>query len=176
MGRVRGWLGLGPSRAELRAEIALWRERREREAEEKRAAYARAKDAERVNSELRHRITNLIQAKLNEPDRAEGCGKVRFHREDEARDFAQDLATRTGQPLEVFNIYGCRICPKSPATIRRYLHVGHRGSEYAQTVKVESKRSAGARQAAARRDGVTVAQRVDPRVVAELSRTRKGQS
>lgn len=103
------------------AEAALWRTRADRHSAETREAYVRAKAAERLLREeqvrcreLEAKMTALLMAKLNEPERVEGCGKVRFHREPEAHDWAGFLAGKSGEPADVFTVYPCKTCPRSP--------------------------------------------------------------
>jgi hypothetical protein len=57
--------------------------------------------------------------------------------------------------------------------MRRYWHVGHRGSEQAQASKAATRRQREADRAAARRQGNLLRQRVDPATVAKLLALKK---
>jgi hypothetical protein len=180
--RIRRWLRLGPTRAELIAEAELWKARNGRKEQLLKEAFARAKTAEkglraagveqgRVE-ELTARVaalTALVDAGLGEPERREDCSKVRFHRQEEAEDWAATIGEATGEGAEALNAYQCKVCPRSPVTMRRYWHAGHAdgGSSAAKAARHRSRQI---RAAEARRDGNLLAQRVDPSV---LDRIRK---
>jgi hypothetical protein len=159
----------------LAAEARVWRERCDRASADARAAYVRTKAAEKLTRveqvrcrELETKISNIMAAALNEPGRVEGCDKIRFHRRIEASDWAKNLAGRTGEPVEVYKTYPCNTCPRSPVTMSRYWHVGHRGSADAQASKAEAQQQRSQARASARRSGRLVEQRVDPEVLARL--------
>ena len=164
--RIRRRLGLSPTRAELAAEVELWRRRNRGAEAERDAAYVRAKNSER---ELRA----FVHEGLNEPGRVDGCTKVRFHREPEARDWADAIARRTGEKPEDYHTYQCKKCPRSPVTMARYWHAGHpltpgavaSKEAYVQRRRAEQKSAAG--------NGRLLGQRVDPRVLAQLRRIKE---
>ncbi len=161
---IRVWLRLGPSKAELLAEVGLW-QRRQHAAELARdQAHDRARHAERLLRSLRHEMRDG----LNEPARADGCSKIRFHRKQEAEDWMAAVAAASGEDVEHFNVYDCKTCPRSPVTHARYFHVGHTGTEESEASKAAAKVRRRQEAGAARRQGRTVAQRVDPRVLAQL--------
>lgn len=104
---LRRWMRTGPSRAELIAEAELWRGRCERKNAEVNAAHVRAKTAEkrvreqaRRMEELEDRISEILAMRLNEPERVDGCTKIRFIREQEADDFRKALSASSGEPLD----------------------------------------------------------------------------
>jgi hypothetical protein len=162
--RIRSWLGLGPTRAELIAEALAWKTRCKSSNEARDAAYARAKAAER----LAKTAGRMVRDGLNEPDRVQGCAKVRFHQQIEAESWAAAIAADTGESVRNYNTYACKTCPRSPVSLSRYWHVGHVGSMEAQIDKDASKDRRIARHIAARRDGATIEQRIDPRIMAKL--------
>ncbi len=179
--RMRGWLGWGPTRAELVAEVELWKRRRDRVEQERNAAHARAKAAEKElrqaavrERDLESRISELLVAALNEPGRVEGCEKVRFHQQDEAGGWRDRLSKLSREPVEVFTVYGCKTCPRSPVTMRPYWHVGHLGSEAAQKSKAAAAQRRAEERNKARRAGLLLGQRVDPGVLAKLHQMREG--
>ncbi len=179
--RVRHWLRMGPTRAELVAEAELWRARCERKDGEKYEAHARAKAAEkdlrqaeaRIR-EMQSRLNAVVNAGLNEPGRVEGCAKVRFHWQPEAAEWVAIIVQRTGGVADALNTYQCNVCPRSPVTVQRYWHVGHLGTKEAQAAKAAGVRRRNAQEAAARRDGKLLEQRVDPAVLAQLRKLREG--
>jgi hypothetical protein len=131
------------------------------------AAQARTAQAGEVAAlALVRRIQEEVWGQLVEPPSADGCQKIRFHREGEAVEFAEALAAKTGEPVAAYNAYPCQRCPRSPVTVRRYYHVGHvSGSAAAEAArKAEHLR----RTADAHRGGRLVEQRVDPAVLARL--------
>jgi hypothetical protein len=171
-GRYRRWLRLGPSRAELRTEADRWRQRCEWADEGKRRAYARAKEAEKLVRQIRHQLHD----QLNEPERVDGCSKVRFHREDEADGWAAAIAQATGEDPAAYMTYDCKRCPRSPVTMRKYWHVGHDDSGEAQREKAAGRARRADQVIAARKAGRTVAQQVDPQTAARLrDLMRRGQ-
>lgn len=201
---MRRRLGLGPSRAELRAESAMWQARSARAEAELRNAHARAKAAEkalrlkthddamwqaryerakaqrdRVEAELGkaharlRRIRNDLHGQLVEPARVDGCAKIRFHEDTDAARFAAKLAATTGEELEAYVAYQCRICPRSPVTVSRFWHVGHREPGAAGLAKEARLLQISQRRAAAGREGRLLSQRVDPAVLARLRSTRQ---
>lgn len=175
MSGVRRWLGLGPSRSELVAEARLWRERCERKNAQIMAAHARAKDAERQVRELRaevagaqERISSVLALRLTEPDRVDGCAKIRFIRQEEAADFRETLSSASGEPIGALDVYRCKICPLSPVTMLRHWHVGHGRSREAQEAKAAGRAQRGSERAGARAAGLLIEQRVDATVAAKL--------
>jgi hypothetical protein len=153
----------------MREEVATWRRRKDAAEREKAAAHVRAKEAEA----LAHRTRNELHDRLNQPDRVDGCTKVQFHQQDEAREWLLKIATEAGEDPGQYRTYDCKICPRSPVTMRRYWHVGHRGSEQAQASKAATRRQREADRAAARRQGNLLRQRVDPATVAKLLALKK---
>lgn len=167
---MRRWLRRPPSRAELRGEADLWMERCRRSNEERDAARERAEQADQLVA----RLQQQINAGLNEPDRVEGCDKIRFHRWQEAEDWRVELAYHTDQNPDALHAYDCKVCPRSPITMRRYFHVGHP----ARRVSQREKRAAQGRRAGerieARREGRLINQQVDPLVLAKLKQIQNG--
>lgn len=166
---MRRWLRLGPSRAELAAEVQLWRDRQDQAEAQRNQAHVRAKTAEKALRQAAARVReleDLLDRGLNEPDRVEGCSKVRFHRRAEAGDWAEVIAKAAGESVQAYETYPCKVCPRSPLTVRPYWHAGH-----AKKAK-ESKQAAQMRRSSAkldaRRDGRMVEQRVDPAVLDKL--------
>lgn len=193
--RVRGWLRLGPSRADLIDEARMWRHRCERSNLARDEAYGRAKaakkemravqlelDAARRAAQLeldaaRRQIDDLrelVADGLNQPDKADGCHKVRFHWRSGAQEWAASISRRTGEPLEVYDTFPCKVCPRSPVTMRRYWHVGHFSDEAAQASKRAVEDRKGSAKLDARRAGKLVEQRLDPAVRARLDQFRRG--
>jgi hypothetical protein len=182
-GALRRWLGLGPGRAELAAEAELWRTRCERASEQNRQEGVRAKAAERqvralgeemerqarkLQAEIR-RLTEVIEQRLAEPGPGEGCTKIRFHREPEAADFLTQLAGQTRSDPDVYRVYRCRLCPRSPVTMTSYFHVSHRNTSAGRQTKQDSKEQWKQREVDARKRGTLLSQRVSP---ADLARLR----
>jgi hypothetical protein len=176
-GRVRRWLRLGPSRAELIAQVRAGVERCETEMQKSNAAFARIRalgkmlDVETARADrLSGQVSELLVVKLNEPDRAEGCDKIRFHGEGEARDFAARIAAANFEPDSVVVAYQCRRkCPRSPVTMRPYWHIGHLGSEEAQRVKRASQNARAERRKQAEDAGLLLGQRIGPEALMKLS-------
>jgi hypothetical protein len=173
--RVRGWLRLGPTRAELIAEAELWKARAGYSDAHTREAHVRAKAAEKRarRAEIRaggaeERIRVLLDESLNEPGKVEACSKVRFHHKPEADAWADRIAKISGEAREVFDVYGCKFCPRSPVTHRRYLHVGHGWSKQAQASRETAQHDRAMQRSTAQREGKLIEQRIDPRVMARL--------
>jgi hypothetical protein len=164
---VRGWLRMGPTRADLAAEAALWRARCDRSNAERDASRARAVQAGKDLRAAQRKIDTLL-ALAKEPDRVNGCSKVRFHRQQEAEDWAAAVASRTGEPVETYETYPCKACPRSPVTVERYWHVGHRPTDEARAAQVAGELRRRAEIIDARRGGRLLEQRVDPTVLARL--------
>ena len=170
--KIRRWLRLGPTRADLVAEAQLWKTRSRRSDAEGRAAHVRAKTAEkslRAAEAGIEALLALLDAGLEEPRREDGCSKVRFHRQQEADDWAVAIAEASGEGVEAFNSYQCKVCPRSPVTIQRYWHAGHANGD-SQTAKAARQKRRAERAALARRDGNLISQRVDPAVLDRLRR------
>ncbi len=157
----------------------MWRRRRGREAEEKRAAHGRVGAVRVELGQVRHalsiergRVEHLenelrkARARLAlaaEPARTE-CAKVRLHFKAEAERWREQIAADTDSPVEDLSVYDCRVCPRSPVTMRRYWHVGHDDPE----AKAETMaRKDDARRAAAS-EGRLIAQRLGSDVAAKL--------
>jgi hypothetical protein len=175
-GRVRRWLRLGPSRAELVAEAELWKARNERKEAERNAAHVRAKAAER---QLRaaeaaiERLRAIVDAGFDEPGRETGCTKARFHRQSEAEDWAVQIAEARDEAGDAYEAYPCKVCPRSPVTMQRYWHAGHRVRGQSAIAKATSLRRRKEQETAARRAGQLVGQLVDPTVLAKLRKLRE---
>lgn len=178
----------GPTRADLRAEVDAWRGRADRQSEQVRQAH-RERKAQRaeLNAQLtteRDRVRQL-KARLRraeqalaltaaEPERGE-CTKVRFHHRGGAETWAlQILADTEGVPGSM-KAYQCREgCPRSPVTMQRYWHVGHQDTPEAQLAKEAARARREQRYVAARRDGRTLGQQIDPRVMARMRQMTGG--
>jgi hypothetical protein len=168
-GRIRRWLRMGPTRAELVAEADLWQMRCERSNVDRDETRVRAKAAEEKLRAAERRINELREAaRLREPDRVDGCSKVRFHRRAEADDWAAAIARRTGEGVEAYHTYACKVCPRSPVTMRRYWHAGHLGTEEAKAAEAAGQNRRAVQQLDASRAGRLLGQRVDPTVIAKL--------
>jgi hypothetical protein len=157
-----GWFRRRPTRADLVAEIELWKSRCQRNEQRLHEAYARAKTAEKLLRQFRREVYD----RLDEPARVDGCIKVRFHRRPEAADWAVAVANGCNEDPADYNTYQCKICPRSPVTTARYWHVGH-DSKQAKAAATAARR---AQEAAARRGGRQLDQRIDPTVLARLRR------
>lgn len=173
---IRRRLGLGSPRGDLIVSLARAKRRADRAEEARNEAHQRVKAEKAVRHAAVNRATHLeaqvrrLRAQLAqfEPGRVEGCVKVRFHRQAEADEFMAQLAEETGEPVEAYNVYGCKTCPRSPLTHRRYLHVGHPARQDAQHSKATGKARRVASRAEARRGGLLVEQRLDPDTAAKL--------
>jgi hypothetical protein len=176
---------MGPTRAELRAEMELWKARCDRHSMQTREAYARAKASEkeerrlrqelaRAHREAKHaeayaiRVIDQLHDRLNEPPRKEGCLKIRFHREPEAQAYAAHIASTTGEPAEAYEAYRCKSCPRSPVTMQPYYHIGHRMTEEGRRAREAGRSRQGKRRALALRDGRTVEQLVAPETLRKM--------
>jgi hypothetical protein len=174
---MRRWFG--PRRAELRAEVELWRQRCERKDRAERDAHRRIAELRREVGPLRAEVHNLSErlrvtrqklALAVEPEQRDGCRKVRLHYRDEALLWAAQIEQKTGGQVGDLHVYRCKICPRSPVTMQRYWHAGHPETEEGQAAKQASMDRTRAERASATRAGLTVAQRVDPRVMERLKR------
>lgn len=173
---IRAWLRrwLGPSRRELRELAETWERRCAVAQGQTREAHVALREARVRGGEQKHRA-EVAEARLRsaqqrlelaaEPVQRPGCGKVRLHRRAEADEWREQIEQRTGK-ADGLAVYSCKVCPRSPVTMKRYFHVGHpHGAEEAkQASKAEHFRA----QAVAEREGLTIGQRVDPRVMAKL--------
>lgn len=171
----RRWLRLGPSRAELMAEVQQWKSRTERSEKATLAACLRAKNAEERLREAEQQVLDLqglLHDRFTEPTRADGCDKIRFHNKTEADDFGAAVAQRSGEDPSVYYTYGCKICPRSPVTMLRYWHVGHPARKKAQQSKEAAKQRRADQQRQARRAGNQIVQRLDPEVAERLRALR----
>lgn len=80
---------------------------------------------EDLHQAYRERLRALewsLEAML-ESSRGENCVKIRFHHTAEAEMFARDLERATGMHEGHIRVYKCRVCPRSPWTIEKFLHV-----------------------------------------------------
>lgn len=159
---------MGPTRAELVEEVELWKGRCDRNSAERNQVHVEVKALKKRLREVEGALRSFMVAGLNEPDRVEGCSKVRFHREAEAHDWAESIARGNGEAVDVYRVYPCKLCPRSPVTIKSYFHVGHAGSRAGQTAKKNGKARRTEQIAAAGRNGNLIRQRVDPEVLAKL--------
>ncbi len=171
---VRRWLRLGPTRAELAEEVQLWKTRCGSADAGQRVAHVRAKAAEKDLRAAGARIEALVRLlddRLDEPRREDGCSKVRFHRRPEADDWAAAIGDVSGEGAEAFNSYRCKVCPRSPVTMQRYWHAGHRfGSQAAKAAREERRAAETSR---AHQNGRMIVQRVDPVVLDRLRQIRR---
>lgn len=175
---LRRRLGLGPSARELEIELAVWRGRCDRAdhavlVAEQRVAAAeylaeRAEADAQAVEELVEKIRGELFDRVNEPGRAQGCEKIRFHHQEPARDFMLFLARETQEDPRCWLTYQCKVCPRSPVTVQRYWHVAHDDSVDAQHEKALGMQRRGRQRAEARRAGRLVEQRLDPAAVAKL--------
>jgi len=199
--RARRWLRLGPTRAELRDETTLWKARAAHAEQEEKEAHAlrkqRGRDAqERIEQADRRRreaeqhakqqveqayalvyqIRREVHGQLNEPDRVDGCSKVRFHREPEAAEWGRHIASRCGENPDVYYAYECRTCPRSPLTMGKYWHAAHDGTAAAEAERAASMQRREDQRRAASRAGRLLKQRVDPRILAQLRKINNNSS
>ena len=174
---MRRWFG--PRRAELRAEVELWRQRCERKNAEVHEAHRLIKKLRGEIGTMRGQVHDLgaqlrvARQKLAldvEPERRDECRKVRLHYRDEALLWAAQIEQKTGGQVGDLHVYRCKICPRSPVTMQRYWHAGHPETEEGQAAKQASMDRTRAERVSATRAGLTVAQRVDPRVMERLKR------
>lgn len=114
--RWRQLLHLGPSKADmLRRAQAAEREtatqvamRRETE-----------KELKRLRREMSDRLTEP-------PPGAHGeCVKIRLHTREEAIEFGKHVALELHEPENAYHPYECKACPRHPATLRKFWHIGH---------------------------------------------------
>lgn len=176
--RLRRWLGMGPSARELEIELAVWRGRCDRAdqvvlvAEQRVAAAEYLAEQAEADAQAAEALVEKIKGELfdrvNEPDRVEGCEKIRFHHQEPAHDFMLWLCREAQEDPQFWLTYQCKVCPRSPVTLQRYWHVAHDDSVDAQHEKALGMRRRGRQRAEARRAGRLVEQRIDPAAVAKL--------
>ncbi len=187
--RFRKHIGLGPTRAQLIAEAQAWRDRckasnddrdlqHARFREKKRAAHEQRVRADQAEKQLRQaeqeleQLRHIVRTNV-EPNRVEGCNKVRFHQESEAAGWAETVGNQTGEGASAYRTYQCKLCPRSPVTNQRYWHITHADTEQAKQAKAAGLRRRREGQAAAHRAGRTLGQRVDPTVLDALRGTQE---
>jgi hypothetical protein len=169
----------GPSRAELRAEAAMWRRRRDVAQAQRDDAHVQIRQFRTARgvlrtelSEARRRVEHLetelrkvrIQLQLAAEPEQTGCTKVRLHFKAEAEAWRDRIAQTTRSSVDDLRVYVCKTCPRSPVTSGHYWHVGHADPE----VKAASLRQWRADRRKAAAEGRTVGQLVDPAVMARL--------
>lgn len=126
----------------------------------------RAVQAETMLRRLEPEMEQLQRIAIAESNAAvrRECQKERFHREAEASEWLAKIAENTEQPVDWLEVYPCPVCPRSPLTGSRYLHVRHVDRETKQASLKRRQQAIGE----AHRDGRRVEQLIDPEVLARL--------
>jgi hypothetical protein len=128
---MTGWRFWEPTRAQLRVQLAEARATHAEELAEEKRRTARV-SAERNHLRRLYEEARSNQAgasrtitKLLDHARTTPCTKIRLIDQQEAHQFATNLATDTGRDVAEFHAYRCPDCPRRPVTGTRYWHVAN---------------------------------------------------